>query len=394
MSERMLERNKECNSLILLNSKLEREKLDSTKTIDSLTKELEAARGRTQALEREQEGQAASHTRQLEDLSNALDEKWRAEMEKRLAEVSVNSLHTTSQTLRKYIQSQFNSLGISANDKSVDDVAREWIALVDATPTMRAGIKMPLGQYALTFVIPPTEIVTVQAADAAVAQIWLLIQSNPDVLLSIRHFATRPDVSPSQLNVLQDILLKGIRAIMEGACHQEVFGRLLVAVHALGWLYVRVRALTDSFERRSILIKTWNDLSDWLLTNQAISAVLYQACALTFNSFEADSGAFDEVLSVRADPKDRLDSSNSALEEGQWLVVDAAMHTAAWVVGDSVRIFSRADILCMDFDVGNRDMTLRFRDIEMEIHLGRQISILDWFEKLIGDESHVRNVGM
>ena len=383
-------------------AELERASRDSKARIDSLTKDLNVARDGLTQLKKEKEEQATSHAKELKESSNASDKKCKTEIKKRLAEqkaeLTVDSLPATSQMLRSFIHSQFTSIGISEDDNRIDDVAREWNALLDTTPTMRAGVEVPLGQYTLTFVVSPVEVVTMQAADAALAQIWLLLKSNPDVLLSIRHFALRSDVSASQLNVLQDILLKGIGVITEGAYCQEVFARILVAVHALGWLYVRVGALSDSVERRSALVNTWNHLSFWLLTKKAASEILYQVCVSTFGSFEARFGVSKGVLSIERDKADWLDSSNSALEGDQWLVADPAMHTAAWGVGGSMRVFGRADVRCVEFHLVTDELTLHFRGSDMEICLCRQTAHLAhiWglVRNLMGDDSCFKNVGI
>ena len=390
--EQQWESFREANDQRLAN--LEAGNRESDSRIQALTKDLETARAQNQVLETAREEQAKSHATKLKELSDASAKKWEAEIKKRLAEqkaeMSVDSLPTTSQMLRRFIQSQFTSIGIPEDDKSVDDVAREWNTLLDTAPTMRAGVEVPPGQYILTFVVSPFEVVMRQAADAIVAQIWLLTKSNPDVLLSIRHFAQRPDISASQLNVLQDILLTGISVIMEGAYCREVFGRILVAVHALGWLYIRVGALSDSVERKSVLINTWNELSAWLLSKKAASDILYQVSAATYNSFEATYGVSRGVLSVGPNKADWLGPSNSALEEGQSLVPDLAMHMAAWAVGDRVTIFSRADVFCVDYNAATCEIVLRFRESAVEICLCRQVGnmapVVGWVQKLLGDD--------
>ena len=294
------------------------------------------------------------------------------------------------QTLQRYIESQLTNLGLPAATNLVASVASEWMALIDAAPTMLAGVEAPLGLYDLTFVLPPVERVTLDAPDAAVSQLWLLIKSNPDALLSIRHFARRPGVSARQLNVLQDVLIKGIRLIKQGAFRQEVFRHVLVAVHALGWLYIRVGALSDGVKRRSALIQTWNDLSAWLLNNNAASDILRQVCDATFQVFEANSGASEVVLSIECEVADSLNHGNSALEGEQFIAADHTMHMALWAVGQGLTIFSRTDVRCVDYNAALCEIVLRFRDSEVEICLCRQVDhmvhVAEWAQNLVGDE--------
>ena len=258
--------------------------------------------------------------------------------------------------LQRYIRSQFSLCGISADKSVQQNLVSKWIELDAAiTPMIRAGVEDAIEHYNLTFIVPPVELVAVEAGDAAAAQMWLLVESKLEVLMSLRHFACRRDVSPKQLHILQDTLARAIRVITK-AQFEDVFAPVLVAIHGVGWLHARVQRLSDHVERTAALEDLWNDLSAWLL----LSPLGRKSPIVKLLS----AGPHDEVDSHNMDDEPgRLDSSNSALEPGQSLVPDPDLGRLAWVVGADVKVFGREDVRSVDYGVMTRDTVLHFKGI-------------------------------
>ena len=203
-------------------------------------------------------------------------------------------------------------------------------------------------------------------------------------MLSIRHYACRPDLLAKQLHILQDALSTAIQVIVK-AKPQDVFAPAIVAIHAIGWLYCRADRLSDYVERRSGLVTMWNDLATWLLTNSpdVASRILHQACSITHAALKEDSRALAEVLGVGGDMTGILDSSNSGLESGQVMLPDRDMGKVAWYVGNEARIFDRGDVCHVGVDFGTGGIVLRFGgDIGIEICLCRRADqigrVLQW----------------
>lgn len=301
-----------------------------------------------------------------------------------LEQVKATNKCPDAQSLQQYVQSQFSLFGITAEDSILHDTVCNWNSLDTATPTTRAGIEDDIKHRNLTFVVPPTELVAVDAGDAAVAQIWLLVPSKLEVLLSVRHYACRPDLSAKQLHILQDALSKAIQVIVK-AKPQDVFAPAIVAIHAIGWLYVRVNRLSDHVERRCALVNMCDELSSWLFSNSigSTSRTLHNVCTATQGVLKEQCRTMGGMLDIGSDTTAILDSSNSALEPDQALLPDPDMGKVAWYVGNEARIFDRGDVCYVGVDLATGGMVLRFGgDVGIDICLCRRaeqvVDILQW----------------
>ena len=292
------------------------------------------------------------------------------------ANKSKDEWRKSSRTLQEYVQSQLSLLGISDTTIQCKTVSN-WRDLNAAKPAVRADVDDAINHYRLMFVVPPTELAAVETGDLAIANIWFLVQSRLEALLSIRHYACRPNLSPKQLAILQGALAKAIRVIVN-AKPQDVFAPAIVAIHAIGWLNARVQQLSDHEERTKALEKLWHDLLAWLnqSTLASESRIIQLVCVGT------PSGE---------DPPDAtvcLDSSNSALEPNQWLLPDPDLGQFAWFVGGNVKLFGREDVRCVDFVVSSGEIVLHFKEVGSNVCLCRGKDyvtyIVHWVREMLG----------
>ena len=277
--------------------------------------------------------------------------------------------------LRRYAQSQLNLFGIS-DDEIQNKTLEDWNNLNAAYPTIRADAIDTVEHYQLMFVIPPMDLVVIDTGDLAVAQIWFLVPIRLDAFLIVRHYARKPDLSPKQIHILQDILSKAIRAIVNAQV-QDVFAVVLVAIHALLWLSTRVKQLSDHEERTEALQSMWKALAVWLQEQSLIPDS--RIVGVVHNGLRREG---------LPDANGSLDCSNSAIEQDQWLLPDPDWGQFAWLVGNTLKVFGREDIRGVDFVVASGEIVLHFKGVGSNVCLSRGkdhiAHIVPWVRKMVG----------
>ena len=281
------------------------------------------------------------------------------------------------EALRRYAQSQLNLFGIS--DEAIQEKTLvDWNNLNAAYPTIRADAMDTVEHYQLMFVVPPMDLVVIDTGDLAVAQIWFLVPIRLDAFLIVRHYARKPGLSPKQIHILQDILSKAIGAIVNAQA-QDVFAVVLVAIHALLWLNTRVKQLSDHEERTEALQSMWEALAVWLQEQSLIPDS--RIVGVLRNGLRREGPP---------DANGSLDCSNSAIEQDQWLLPDPGWGQFAWLVGDTLKVFGRKDVRCVENNISTGGMVLHFKGVMGSVCLCRRMDqtahVLHWVYRFLDDD--------